>query len=659
MLYRILFSLLSFFLFFSCSDKNENGIIYKKSEEEKLDITASWLDSKENFHKKNYTSVFHKYYNYKIFEKKYVDAAIALEIVSIKKIHFSTYDSLFTNTIHTFSEKYSKYLPSEKTTFINSYLGCYETDKGNFKKAINYFNEIVKVEENDYYSCVNKAYAYFDISFGYFSIGNQKLAMENSLKALEYFSKTDNLIGKGVVLSNMASINMATKNYKLSNEYYDKAIQNFRLAKDTTNIFTAYYNKIQNFEESNNENVYTLIDSTYHLFNKSKYKDTSLKISIYTCYTNKLLHENKIAEAKIVLDNLKKDVQTIESSSSKDEYDVALAEYEIKRKSGNLDVDRIKKLLPYLNENQDFQQLKVFYSTLKDAASSNNNFKEALFYEEELSKVSDSLASSLMKIKTAELETKYQTEKKEQQIIIQKTTIINKNTTIALLASLFIGMFLTVVVYITRQKQKKLRLEKENGQQYTKQLLEKTEEERKRIASDLHDSVSHELLSLKNSFEEKTDITNTKIDAIINDIRIISRNLHPVMFDKIGLKESVEQLVERTQSVNDFMVTADVEYSETLSNSEELQLYRIIQEALSNIIKYANAVAAKITIQEKNNILFVEIKDNGKGFNVAEKLNGKNAFGLHNIIERSRAIGGEAKINSDKNGTVISIEIKK
>ena len=55
----------------------------------------------------------------------------------------------------------------------------------------------------------------------------------------------------------------------------------------------------------------------------------------------------------------------------------------------------------------------------------------------------------------------------------------------------------------------------------------------------------------------------------------------------------------------------------------------------------------------------MEIKDNGKGFNVTETLNSKNAFGLHNIIERARAIGGEAKIVSNKNGTVVTIEIKK
>ena len=166
-------------------------------------------------------------------------------------------------------------------------------------------------------------------------------------------------------------------------------------------------------------------------------------------------------------------------------------------------------------------------------------------------------------------------------------------------------------------------------------------------------------MSLKNTIEEKTEVTNSKIDAIINDIRIISRNLHPIMFDKIGLKESIIQLVERTQLTNNFMVTAEIEYTADLLSSTELQIYRIVQESLSNIIKYAQAIAAKITISENEKYILIEIKDNGKGFNVSETLNGKTAFGLHNIIERSRAIGGETKIISTEKGTIINIEIKK
>jgi two-component system, NarL family, sensor kinase len=657
MLQHLLFSVLCLGFICSCSNKEVDA--YREPTTEKLNATVKWLDTPENFQDKNYSNVFYTYYNSKIASKKIEEAAFVLEIVSLKKIHFANYDSVFTQAINQFSEKYSGYLSPEKSSFIYSYLGCVESDNGNFPKAINHFETIAKIKEVDYNSCKKKAYANFDLSFCYFSIGNQKLAMENSLKALYYFRKIDDAIGKGAVYTTMASINMATANYKLSNAYYDKAIYYFKQAKDTTNIFTIYFNKIQNFEESNNPNLYPFVDSVYHLLNESKFQNLSLKISIYACYVTKLLYENKLEEAKKILDIMKSDVESIQSTTSQDEYDIAVTEYEIKSKLKKIDVSRIKNLIPNFIENEDYQQLKVFYNTLKDIAVNENNYKVALHYEEELRNVTDSLASYQMKIKTAEFETKYQTEKKVQQIKLQKITIVNNKTTIALLGSLFIGTFLLVVVYLNRQKQTKIKLEKQHAQQFTKHLFEKTEEERKRIASDLHDSVSHELLSLKKTFEEKTEITNNKIDAIINDIRIISRNLHPVMFDKIGLKASVEQLVERTQNTNDFMVTTDIDYNSLLSPSEELQLYRIIQEALTNIIKYAQAIAAKITVQEKNKNIFIEIKDNGKGFNVSEKLSGNNAFGLHNIIERSRAIGGESKIISDKKGTVITIEIKK
>ena len=194
---------------------------------------------------------------------------------------------------------------------------------------------------------------------------------------------------------------------------------------------------------------------------------------------------------------------------------------------------------------------------------------------------------------------------------------------------------------------------------FTKQLLEKTEEERKRIASDLHDSINHELLNLKFIFKQDFATVNNKIDSIINDIRAISRNLHPVMFDKIGLEPIIEQLVERIQQQNNFMISTEINYKGSLTSADELQVYRIIQEALTNIIKYAKAHAGKITIEENQSNIFIEIKDNGKGFNVKEALNSGKSFGLHNIIERSRVIGGEAKILSSPEGTIININLRK
>lgn len=242
---------------------------------------------------------------------------------------------------------------------------------------------------------------------------------------------------------------------------------------------------------------------------------------------------------------------------------------------------------------------------------------------------------------------------------LQLQTLAKKNALIALLITSLIILLLLAFAYYLWQKQKTLKQEKANNMNFTKQLLESTEEERKRIASDLHDSISHELLNLKSIFKQDFATVNTKIDSIINDIRGISRNLHPVMFDKIGLEPNLEQLVERIQVQNDFMVSTEINYKGSLSSADELQIYRIIQEALTNIIKYAKAHAGKITMEENQERIFIEIKDNGKGFNVKEALNSGKSFGLHNIIERSRVVGGEAKIQSSLEGTIINIIIPK
>ena len=112
-------------------------------------------------------------------------------------------------------------------------------------------------------------------------------------------------------------------------------------------------------------------------------------------------------------------------------------------------------------------------------------------------------------------------------------------------------------------------------------------------------------------------------------------------------------------STYQFMISSDFNYKNSLSSEKELQVYRIIQEAVTNIIKYANAIAAKISIIETSEKITLEIIDNGIGFNVEETLQSKDAFGLHNIIERSKAIGGIAVISSSEKGTKIVIEIKK
>ena len=655
---KIILLLATATIFIACNSKKQD-VVFVKENPIKENATKTYLQDVKNYKTdKNYINVFYKYYNEKIKEQNYSEAAEVLDDACIYLADSYDYNEKFLATVNDFDVKYRKKIPALKTTFVDAYLAHYFENKSNLKKATDYYIKITLLEPNDYKSCYNTARAYYDLSYTSYIMGKQNLSLIANQESLEYFTKINSTKGYAFVYANYANIYTAIGDKKRAIQNADLAIKTYKSIGNTYNVYIGLINKIAIYDFMNDTRKNALIDSTYQAFNNSTEDGKILKLKIFDYQIENLVNQNKLTEAKKIIDELKPIVEEINSEDLTLEYQVSIAQYEIKNNPNYSNFTDIKKALPTLISYQQYEKVNMFYGVLQLSALQNNDFKSAYNIEKDKRIIADSISDISTREKIAELETIYETQKKEQQIVLQNKTIENNNNTIALLIAGLIAVVLSVLAFSLKRKQQKLKLEKENVQQYTKQLLEKTEEERKRIASDLHDSVSHELLSLKSSFEQKTDITNNKIDAIINDIRIISRNLHPIMFDKIGLKASIEQLVERTQSVNDFLVTADIKYYQSLSTTDELQVYRIIQEALSNIIKYANAIAAKITITGYNNVVEITIQDNGKGFNVEETLNSKNAFGLHNIIERSRAIGGKANITSDKNGTIITIEIK-
>lgn len=284
-------------------------------------------------------------------------------------------------------------------------------------------------------------------------------------------------------------------------------------------------------------------------------------------------------------------------------------------------------------------------------------YRQANFYTHLLDSLNQVYNSHTHRNKLLEIEAKHQSEITQRQMELQRETIQSKNMLITLLLVGLVAAYLTVMLYLLRLRQGKMKLEKKNTERYTSQLLTKTEEDRKRIAGHLHDFINHELLTIKHTLSTADEEVRSRIDTLINDIRHISHNLHPVVFSRVGLAHSIKQLIERVQEKNHFMLTADVNYRDGLPSEAELQLFRIIQEAATNMIKYSNAIAGKITIMQSDDHVMVEIKDNGQGFDVATVLNSDKAFGLHNMLERSKAAGGLAQIRSDNKGTIIIIKI--
>ena len=224
----------------------------------------------------------------------------------------------------------------------------------------------------------------------------------------------------------------------------------------------------------------------------------------------------------------------------------------------------------------------------------------------------------------------------------------------------FALLIICISFYIYSFKQQRVQFQKRNKQArwFTEKLFENSEGERRRIAADLHDGVTQELLALKLALQDEPELKN-HVQRIINEIRSVCRDLHPVLFEKVGLLISLDQMTERILHVHGLQLSIESNYREGLSTDVELQIYRILQEALSNTIKYADAVHARIEITEHSNGLSLMIEDDGKGFNVKQQLQQGDAFGLHNILERSKVCGGAAKITSSPKGTKINIQIPK
>ncbi len=655
---KLLLLLFSTCLFCCTQNKVADKNIFEKSPKEELDSYCAYLEDSENYNDSTYLAFFYERFNQLVAEKKIDSAAQVLAITSLTLDSNYKTDTAFLQTSKRFMSKFDKQIADRYYSGIYSNIGNTYYNSSKFDSAILYLNKAI-IKAKDHETLQNNANSTYSLLYCYLGNGKLEQSLKAGFKSVQLFESLKDTAFQGAAYSGIANIYRYQEDYAESEKYENKGFELLKKTTDTSTILVVMQNRLTLYDEIHHENLLPLIDSLVTLYQSWSEKSIVEKFSVNSWYAVKLIAENKLVKAKAVLDEIKPLFSKVDDEVSRENYFVALSEYEIKVGKGSKNVAFYLKRIAELEENKNYLSLELYNQILHDDAVLKKDYKSALKYIEQVQIANDSLSNKALRIKVKELDKKHQTDKKIQQIALQKIEIEKKNNFITLLLVSLIGLLSVIYIYYLWQKQKKLKQEKTNSMNFTKQLLENTEDERKRIASDLHDSISHELLNLKSIFKQDLTTVNAKIDSIINDIRGISRNLHPVMFDKIGLVPNIEQLVERMQIQNNFLVSTEIDYEGTLSSADELQIYRIIQEALTNIIKYSEAHAAKITILEGNSKIDIEIKDNGKGFNVKETLNGGKAFGLHNIIERSRVIGGEVHIQSSSEGTIININIPK
>lgn len=245
---------------------------------------------------------------------------------------------------------------------------------------------------------------------------------------------------------------------------------------------------------------------------------------------------------------------------------------------------------------------------------------------------------------------------------------------IAIVLLIVMAFAILFFFYFSRKRIVKSELEKANLKiANQKDVLQATiitqEEERKRIAQDLHDAISSKLnivslnanmLSLKDiSTEETHKIANSILKVtgnVLESSRKIAHDLLPPTLDKFGLEAALEELCEEVADTNTFDVDCNIDYSEDfLSKDEELHVFRIVQELFNNSIKYSEATRISLRSENKENGLSFHYADNGKGFDVSTVKKAKG-LGMSGIENRIAILNGTQKISSSP-GNGISVTL--
>jgi signal transduction histidine kinase/ligand-binding sensor domain-containing protein len=229
-----------------------------------------------------------------------------------------------------------------------------------------------------------------------------------------------------------------------------------------------------------------------------------------------------------------------------------------------------------------------------------------------------------------------------------------------------------IAVYSARVRQ--LKKEGEAQREFSRRLIAFQEKERERIGAELHDGLGQELLVVKNGLDrvagsaaDRPDLSEALgqlsdlVHSTLREVRDISYDLHPHTLDRLGLRRALESVAARFAAASDIGITAAVEDVDgVLSKEKEINLFRIAQECLNNLLRHSGARTARVTVRRVEDSVELVVEDDGKGFDpaAAGAGGGRGGFGLSGMRERARLLGGTVSVRTGAGaGTTITTRI--
>lgn len=545
-----------------------------------------------------------------------------------------------------------------------------------FLQSIALFN---KVNEKDRAASIN-------IGIGAIQLrqGEYNKTIKTLTETAAYFEETGDKLNAAKCYSNISSALAELENYPTAIEYNEKALQIFNEQKLTQfQLITLPNLAAQHYKNG---------DTVKAISNNLEAEKLAIKMgnkrSLSIIYNN-LGSIYLDSEPEKARDYLEKTLQIKNDLNLKNGIEVT---------QGNLGYLHLKnkeyqKAANYYNqvaEQVNGKQLVFAYDQLQICYKNLNKPTIALDFSEKARLLNDSILNAENLKVFNEIQTKYETEKKEREISELETKNMeveykrkrNQNLFLATFSILLLTVFI-VYIMLKSSKRKRQLAEQElkiKKQEFIQQLktqelngidaiIDAQEKEQSRIADDLHDNLGSKIATLKLYIQE---ISTEKNDAIekenllnklmnlaedaYKEVRKIAHDKNSGALINKGLIPSIKTIAHEISISEKLQIEViNINVNKRIKNNIEIQVFRIVQELLTNIIKHAEASEVTIQFSEDEEILNVMVEDNGLGFNTNEIVYG---LGLTNIEKRLEKIDGSIVIDSTVgNGTTIILNI--
>ncbi|MBA6153977.1 tetratricopeptide repeat-containing sensor histidine kinase [Gelidibacter maritimus] len=520
-------------------------------------------------------------------------------------------------------------------------IGACNRSLGDYEAALTaYLNALTIYEKENL--VIEQATVINNIGMVYSYLGMNSKAVENHLKAIAIFEKENNKKGLSdgynniaILYANDGELDKALKYFK-SSLTIEKSLKSQKgIAESTNNVGAVFYYLAE-------------IDSALVYFNQSASIERAIGnlAGVGASYNNIaqiLLENERLEDAKIYIDS---------------------AYYCANQSKTAVDIETA------LNMYSQYYEAK-------------NDTETALYYYKNFTTLKDSLLNIETNSRVAKLEIEYQTEKKEKEILSQRADLAEKeldlsrkNSYIWGLVGLAVVLTLLGLLFYNQQKLKNSQLKKENELKDALIKIEtqnRLQEQRLRISRDLHDNIGAQLTFIISSLDnlkygfQLPDKLNAKLKFIsefttttIYELRdtIWAMNKNNISLE--DLKARISNFIDKANSTSE-NVTFSFEAEDTLqteikfSSVDGMNIYRIIQEALNNALKYAGAKHIDVKIHSENQHLEILITDDGHGFDPKTIEMGN---GINNMKKRANDIGAEILIESViAKGTTIIVKL--